>query len=103
MPELPGPPEDASDEYRRAWLEGAATVAQLQADQWAIIAGRYREAADEIGDGDAGDETTLDSPADGEGGGDGPKTCPECEHDPELVEGLGGTAVCPHCGTSPSD
>lgn len=88
MPELPGPPEDWSDEQRCAWFKGAATVAQLQADQWAIIAKQYREAADgEQSDG--GDSDDSDDDGDGQ--------CPDCGT--ELVDGLGG-ATCPNCGTS---
>jgi len=87
MPELPGPSDDLDEQQRRAWLEGAATVAQLQADQWAIIAKQYRDA---INDGD--DQADEDADADGE--------CPECGG--TIVDGLGGD-VCLNCGHEPDD
>lgn len=84
MPELPGPPKDFDDDQRRAWLKGAATIAQLQADQWAILAKQYRDAATD-------DEHDED--------GDDDDECPECGD--TLRDGLGGR-VCLSCGHQPS-
>ena len=89
MPTLPGPPDDLSDEARRAWFNGAATIAQLQADQWAILAQQYREAGDALSDGDgAGADDDVD------------EGCPECGG--ELVESFGGE-TCLNCGTHVDD
>ncbi|MBX0325803.1 hypothetical protein EGH21_22555 [Halomicroarcula sp. F13] len=85
--ELPAPPEDRPDAERQAWFEGAATVAQLQADQWAIIAKQYREAAEDLGH--------EDDPDDVDDEDDGPGECPDCGMD--RVKAMGG-AVCPRCG-----
>lgn len=87
MPEIPGPSEDRPESERQAYFEGAAMVAQLQADQWAIIAKQYREAAEDLDasgsdDADAGDDDDL-----GE--------CPDCESN--LIDAMGG-AICPRCG-----
>jgi len=91
MPELPAPSEDRPDAERQAWLEGAAMVAQLQADQWAIIAKQYREAAEDL------DPSAAD---DVDGEDDGPGDCPECGD--TLVDAMGG-AVCPRGCPRPSD
>ena len=88
MPELPAPSEDRPDTERRAWFEGAATVAQLQADQWAIIAKQYREAAEDL-------EPSASTDDADEAEDDGPGECPHCEQD--LIDAMGG-AVCPRCG-----
>lgn len=88
MPELPGPSDDRPDEERQAFFEGAAMVAQLQADQWAIIAKRYREAAEDL-DASASDD------ADAGDGDDGLGECSDCESD--LIDAMGG-AICPRCG-----
>lgn len=86
MPELPGPPEDASDEYREGWLDGAATLAELSSQQQRVIAGAYRDAmdGDESDDGDTDDG--LDE-AEGE--------CPDCGG--PLFDAAGGR-TCPTCG-----
>ncbi|GGO03497.1 hypothetical protein [Haloarcula pellucida] len=89
MPEIPGPSDDLSPEQQRAWLQGAATVAQLQSDQWAILAKQYREAAESLEDaGDADDEAEDDD------------HCPDCGAD-ALVDGLGGE-VCTECDYGPN-
>jgi len=90
MPELPGPSEDRPDSERQAYLEGAAMVAQLQADQWAIIAKQYREVAEGL-DASASDDADTDGDDDG-----GLGECPDCESD--LIDAMGG-AICPHCGS----
>jgi len=99
MPELPGPPEDWPDAERQAWLQGAATVASLMADQWAIIADQYEQAAADP-DGHAGPATTAsdgqdgDETADDDEDDDQPDPCPDCGS--ERLDGLGGP-VCPNC------
>lgn len=80
MPELPGPPDDYDDDQRAAWLEGAATVARLQAQQWAIVADRYAEEAD-----DQDDEADA---------------CDDCGAD--LVDAMGG-AICPNDACPPAE
>jgi len=87
MPELPAPDDDRPDAERQAWLDGASTVAQLQADQWAIIAKQYREAAADLNEPDSDDEDEDED--------DGPGECPGCESN--LLDAMGG-AVCPRCG-----
>lgn len=89
MPELPGPSEDRPEAERQAYFEGAATVAQLQADQWAIIAKQYREAAEDL------DRSANDDVDAGGEDSDGLGDCPDCESD--LIDAMGG-AVCPRCG-----
>lgn len=79
MPELPGPPEDLTDAEQRAWLAGAATVADLARQQFAVIAETY--APD--------DEPDADD-----------DSCPEC--DGELVDAFGGR-VCTDCGFQDDD
>jgi len=91
MPELPGPSEDRPDSERQAYLEGAAMVAQLQADQWALIAKQYREAVEEL-DTSASDDVDDRSEDDDE---DDLGECPDCES--ALIDAMGG-AVCPRCG-----
>jgi hypothetical protein len=79
MPELPGPPADYSDEQKRAWRAGAATVARILSQQGSIIADAY---------------------APDDGGDDEDGTCPECGAD--LVEAFGG-GVCPDCDFQEDD
>jgi len=91
MPELPGPAEDRPDAERQAFFEGAAMVAQLQADQWAIIAKQYREAAEDLNESASDDVDNRSEHDDEDDLGD----CPDCESD--LIDAMGG-AVCPRCG-----
>jgi|GEM_PF-2957063 hypothetical protein len=74
-PVVPGPPDDYSEEERRAWLEGAAEVAEILGTQNAIIAETY---SDQIDESDNEGET--------------------CECGAEKIDGLGG-AICPECNT----
>lgn len=78
---LPGPPDDLDGDEREAWLDGAAAVTELLAQQGRIIANAYddllsqgRDDRDEdAGDGAAGHDCDAE-PIDGLGG----QICPEC-------------------------
>lgn len=88
MPELPGPPSEYDDEQRRAWFEGAATVAGLLAQQDRVLAKQYADAVDGDDRGDRDDDATDDSD----------DACPECGGN--LVESFGGD-ICTECGHEP--
>lgn len=87
MPEVPGPPTEYDEQQREAWLEGAATVARIMADQNAVIAGVYRKHADEDGKEcpESAEESGDDEDAD---------TCDDCGG--QLLDAMGGP-VCPNC------
>ena len=71
MPNIPGPPDDYSDEKKQAWMEGATSVLEILRVQNRIIENAYK---DEIED-DSDD-------------------CDECGG--PLIEGFGGP-ICPEC------
>lgn len=82
MPEIPGPPDDYSDAERRAWLEGAATVAEMYAYQTDVIAARYagemQNGTDDVDESDEDDDTCDECGAAKIDSFDGP-ICLDCD------------------------
>jgi hypothetical protein len=99
--EIPGPPAGYDEEQQRIWCEGAAAVAKLQAQQWAVIADQYTKAAEGRADEDepVGEADADSSEAASDAAAEESDACPECGTD--LVDGFGGQH-CPSCGFEPN-